>query len=127
MSYQIITKQKTFVQYKIWDFYGEIVWEVIDCRTKAGHERFEAVFGYQLVKTCHKSNQIILRSGQHQLWEYFVQPDPPSQFRRRRAPYDRHYNPAPPEVIGSIQLPFTEQQAIKAMKGFEGHLYHLFL
>lgn len=127
MPYQIITKQHTYVQYKICDFFGEVVWEVIDCRTDAGQERFIQIFGYPRVSKRRKSNQILLRNGQHQLPEYF---DPEAQSlprRLQRAPYDKHYNPAPSEVVGSITLPFTEQQAIKAANGFEGHLYHLFL
>lgn len=127
MPYRVITKQGTFVQYKIWDFFGKVVWEVIDCLSKAGQERYRQIFGRELPKYSRKRNQILLRAGQRQLDPYFNDQTTPLEVRRRRAPYDRHYNPCPPHLQPVIPLPFTEQQAIKSQNGFKGYLYHIFV
>jgi len=127
MPYQIITSSCTIIQYKIIDFFDEVVWEVIDCQTKAGQERYAQLFGHAFPKKKRKSNQILLRAGQRQLIDFFTGEVTSNPQRRRRASYDRHYNPCPLDLLEPVALPFTEQQAIQSQSGFQGHLYHIFL
>jgi len=109
------------------DFFDEVVWEVIDCQTKAGQERYAQIFGRAFPKKKRKSNQILLMAGQRQITKFFIGEATPNPQRRRRASYDRHYNPCPSELLEPVALPFTEQQAIQSQNGFQGYLYHIFL
>lgn len=127
MPYRIITPSGTIIQYKILDFFGNFEWEVIDCRTKAGQERYKQLYGRSFAKKKRKNRQVLLRAGLRQLIDFFTKDGLSKPQRRCRASYDRHYNPAPPESLEPVVLPFSEQQAIQGQNGFQGHLYHIFL
>ncbi|MHA1170216.1 MAG: hypothetical protein ACTSRU_20505, partial [Candidatus Hodarchaeales archaeon] len=127
MPYRIITPSFIFIQYKIMDFFGKFELEVIDCRTKAGRERFKQINGRPFPMKKRKRHQVLLKAGQQQLIDFFTVENSPKPQERRRASYDRHYNPAPSELLEPVTLPYTEQQAIQIQDGFEGYLYHVFL
>ena len=109
------------------DFFGEFSWEVIDCTTKAGRERYEQLFQRDFPKRSRARNQVLKRAGQRKLLPYLTTPSPSLLPPRHRAPYKRHYNPAPLKAVHLLQLPLTEQSAIESQDGFDGYLYHLFL
>ncbi len=127
MPYRIITLSCIIIQYKIMDFFGKFEWELIDCRTKAGRERYKQINGCAFPSKKRKRHQVLLKAGQQQLMDFFTVERSLESQERRRASYDRHYNPAPSDLLEPITLPYTEQQAIQNQDGFEGYLYHVFL
>ncbi len=126
MPYRIITSSGTIIAFKIMDFFSEPAWEVIDCCTKAGRERYAWLYGRPFPKKKRKSNQVLLKAGERQIPEFFREESQVILKYRSRASYDRHYNPAAPALLEPVNLPFTEQQAIQEQEGFGGYLYHLF-
>jgi len=124
---QIIMKQSTIIQYKILDFLGESILEVVDCRTKAGQERYKQLFRHFFYKRARKSTQIRLRANQRLLSEFLEVPSEPPSKRRKRGFYFRHYIPTSPKLQKRFALPFVDQQAIKSQSGYKGSLYQLFL
>jgi len=120
-------KNKILIRYKIFDFIGKKVWEVIDCTTKAGMDRYELLFDKKLFNKSRKNNTIVLKTNQ-MLLKWFLYNDPILNDKRmKKRFYKRHYIPTNIQDIDEYILPIIDELSFESNSGYDGSLYQLFL
>ena len=120
-------KNKILIRYKILDFIGKKVWEVIDCNTKAGKDRYRELFGKEIFKNSKKSNTTVLKPNQMLLEWYLHNNLILNEKRLKKRFYKRHYIPTNIQDIDEYILPIIDELSFESNSGYDGSLYQLFL
>ena len=129
--YKCLTKsylrKKKLKVNKIMDYLGKKVLEVIDCRTKAGLERYYELFPHKRITREKKSNGHVIPSNQIPLIHFLDPINHPKPKRRKRRPYKRNYIQCHPDRLERYTLPIIDELAFQSQSGYTGSLYQLFL